>query len=180
VKQFISSWTFFELFEPPLAAVGRGGAVFAVFMSVPEAAVDEDGGFVFGEENIDGDGPRTSTPHPGPLPGRGGEGDRNADVEAEAVAEAMQEGADSFFGRGVFAADAAHVPGTAFFCEQVFVHAKHEEFNHGWTRVNMDFLQKETEGTEAENKEAQGEARKAARNNGRERAQKSQKIRQEN
>ena len=40
--------------EPPFATVCRGGAVFAAGMAVPEAAVDEDGGFVFGEEDIDG------------------------------------------------------------------------------------------------------------------------------
>ena len=40
-------------------------------------------------------------------------------MDSEAVAEAVEEGADDFFGRGVFAADAAHVPGAAFFGEAV-------------------------------------------------------------
>jgi hypothetical protein len=78
-------------------------AVFAAFVAVPEAAVGEDDGFVFGEDDI----------------GFAGEG---FDVEAEAVTEAVEEGADDFFGDGVFPADAGHVPGAAFFGEAVFVH----------------------------------------------------------
>jgi hypothetical protein len=38
-------------------------------------------------------------------------------VKPEAVAHFVEEGADDFFGRGVFAADAAHVPGAAGFGE---------------------------------------------------------------
>ena len=45
--------------------------------------------------------------------------DWNADVEAEAVAHAVEELADDNFGRRVLAADAAHVPGAAFFGETV-------------------------------------------------------------
>src|SRR5438105_8441623 len=52
------------------------------------------------------------------------EGDGNTGVDAEAVAEPVQQGADAHFGSGVFAADAAHVPETALFREQVFVHRK--------------------------------------------------------
>jgi len=40
-------------------------------------------------------------------------------VDAEAEAESVEEGADADFGGGVFAANAAHVPGTALFCEAV-------------------------------------------------------------
>ena len=54
-----------------------------------------------------------------PLPGRGGEGNWNADVEAEAVAHPVEELADDNFGRRILAADAAHVPGAAFFGEAV-------------------------------------------------------------
>ena len=65
-------------------------------MAVPEAAVDEDGGFVFGEDA-------------GEVFG----------VEAEAVAHFVEEGADEEFGPGVFAFDLAHVPGTALWGEAV-------------------------------------------------------------
>ena len=111
---------------------------------MPEAAVNEDGGFVFGEEDVGGNGARTTngrsphlttalststarTPHPRPSP-QSGEGvdrwrrDRNADVETEAEAHSIQERADAHFGVGVLAANAAHVPGTAFWCEGVFFH----------------------------------------------------------
>ena len=49
-----------QVFDLPHVSVaaGRGGAVFTAFVSMPEAAVDEDGGFVFGEEDVNGN--RTS------------------------------------------------------------------------------------------------------------------------
>jgi hypothetical protein len=93
-----------------------GRCSFAALMPVPEAAVDEDGGFVFGEKNVHGNGFGLSS-----VECRVSNDDRNADVEAETVAESVKETADDLFGRGVFAADAAHVPGTAFGCETVFV-----------------------------------------------------------
>ena len=40
----------------------------------------------------------------------------NADVEAEAEAHFVEEGADAEFGGGVFAPNAGHIPGAAFFC----------------------------------------------------------------
>ena len=66
-------------------------------MAVPEAAVDEDGGFVFGEDDV----------------GTAGE---VLGVEAKAVAHAVEEGADEEFGFGVFGFDAGHVPASALFC----------------------------------------------------------------
>jgi len=39
---------------------------------------------------------------------------RDFDVQPEAVAHSVQQGAHGFFRGGVFAADAAHVPGAAF------------------------------------------------------------------
>ena len=101
-----------EFGEPPFAAIGWRGAVFTAFVAVPEAAVDEDSGFEFWQEDVHGDGLRTGS-------AECGMGNRDADVEAEAVAEAMEEAADDFFGSGVFAADAAHVPASAFRCEAV-------------------------------------------------------------
>jgi hypothetical protein len=103
LMEFVPGGVAFEFFNPEFAAVGGGGAVFAAAMSMPEAAVDEDDGFVFGEDDV----------------GFSGEG---FDVEAEAVAEFVEEGADAEFGRGVFAFDAGHVPGAAGFGEVVGGH----------------------------------------------------------
>jgi hypothetical protein len=41
---------------------------------MPETAMNEDGGFVFGQKNVDGDGAGSSTHHLDPLPGRSGQG----------------------------------------------------------------------------------------------------------
>jgi hypothetical protein len=60
-------------------------------VAVPEAAVDEDDGFEFGEDDV----------------GAAGE---FFVVETEAEAEFVEEGADAEFGGGVFGFDAAHVP----------------------------------------------------------------------
>ena len=49
---FISCGVSIQLFEPEFAPVGRGRAILATLVSVPEAAVDEDDGFVFREKNI--------------------------------------------------------------------------------------------------------------------------------
>jgi hypothetical protein len=89
-------------------------------MAMPEAAVDEDSGFVFGQENVNRNGTWEWTPHPDPLPFEG-RGDRhgNFDVEAEAEAHSVKERADDEFRVGVFAPDAGHVPGAAFFGEAV-------------------------------------------------------------
>lgn len=70
--KFIARCIAVKFCQPPFAAVGGGGAVFAAFVAVPEATVDEDDGFVFGEDDV----------------GFAGEG---FDVEAEAVAEAVEE-----------------------------------------------------------------------------------------
>src|SRR5213593_4195665 len=80
-----------------------GGAVFGAAMPVPEAAVDENDGFVFGQDDIG---------TAGKIPG----------VKAETETEPVEQGANAHFGGGVLAANAAHVPGTALFCEPVFVH----------------------------------------------------------
>ncbi len=80
------------------------GVAFAA--AVPETAVDEDDRVVFREDDI-------------------GAAREFFGVETEAVAEAVEEAAHADFGGGVFAADAAHVPGAAGFGEAVFVH-RHE------------------------------------------------------
>jgi hypothetical protein len=67
-------------------------------LPTPQAAVDEDGGFVFGEDDV------------GEV----------FDVEAEAVAHAVEDGADEEFRFGVFGFDPGHVPRPPFFCKAVF------------------------------------------------------------
>jgi len=106
-----------ELGEPPFAAVRRSGAIFATAMAVPEAAVNEDGGFVFGQEDVGADeageasyGGESKSRSRSKRSGR----NRNSDVEAEAEAHSMQQGADAHFGAGVLAANAAHVPASPF------------------------------------------------------------------
>ena len=53
--QFIAHGIAFEFREPPGTAVGRGRAIFAVFMAVPEAAMNEDRGFIFGQNDVGAD-----------------------------------------------------------------------------------------------------------------------------
>ncbi len=110
---FVARGVAFKFRHPPFATMRRRRAVFAAAMPMPETAVDEDGGFVFWEQNIDRDGAGNSTPHPDPLPDRGGEGTllcvlcsfvanrfrvlcgfsgyRNADVQMKTIAEPVQE-----------------------------------------------------------------------------------------
>lgn len=92
----------FEFGDPEFAAVRRRRAVFAAAVAVPEAAVDEDGGFVFGEDDV----------------GAAGE---VFGVEAEAVADAVKDGADEEFGFGVFALDAGHIPGPPSLVRRSFI-----------------------------------------------------------
>jgi hypothetical protein len=113
--ELIAQGVAFEFGQPPVAAVGRGGCFFAIFVSVPEAAVDEDGGPVFGEDDVGADDASAQG-----VVDVFGDGD--FDVQSETVAEAVEQGADDEFGVGVFAADAAHVPTAAGFGEAVFVH----------------------------------------------------------
>jgi hypothetical protein len=90
-----------------------------------ETAVNEDGGFVFGQKNVDGDGVGSSTPHLDPLPGRSsGRGRQgvplrsphfngNPDVQPEAVAHPMKQRANGSFRGRILATNPAHVPGSA-------------------------------------------------------------------
>lgn len=68
---------------------------------MPEAAVDEDDGFVFGEDDV-------------------GFAGKVFDMEAEAVAHLVEEGTNEHLGLGAFAFDPGHVPTTAGFGETVF------------------------------------------------------------
>lgn len=67
------------------------GRAIAIFLDWAEAAVDEDDGFVFEEDDV----------------GAAGE---VFGVEAEAVAHVVKEGADEELGFGVFGFDPTHVP----------------------------------------------------------------------
>lgn len=83
-------------FFVPEGFVGfRSRGVFAAFMPVPEAAVDEDNGFIFGQNNIR-------------FTGQG------ADVFAEAISGAVQHGADEDFRFRILSPDSRHIPRAAF------------------------------------------------------------------
>jgi hypothetical protein len=128
--QFVARSVSVQLCEPPFPAIRRGRAIHAPAMPMPEAAVDEDGGFVFRKKNVSRDSAEDSTPHPVPSLVRGGEGSPlgascpfvskrlgygNSDMQAKTVAHSMQQCANGFLRRRVFAANAAHVPRAAFF-----------------------------------------------------------------
>ena len=49
---FIAFGVAVEFFQPPFAAVCGRGAVLATFVAMPEAAVNEDDGFVFGQDYV--------------------------------------------------------------------------------------------------------------------------------
>ena len=80
-----------------------GGGVFAAFMPVPEAAVDEDDGPVFRQHDV----------------GFAGQVFVQRAVDGEAVAGAGEQGADQQFGLGVLALNLRHVPGALLFCEMI-------------------------------------------------------------
>ena len=80
-----------EFLFPEGSVAFRSRGVFTTFVPVPEAAVDEDNGFIFRQNDIR-------------LAGQG------ADVFPEAVSGAVQHGADKDFGFCIFAAYPRHIP----------------------------------------------------------------------
>ena len=76
---------------PPFGAGFRRSGSFASFMPVPEAAVDEDDGLVFAQDDI-------------------GLAGKVLAMEAEAVAGAVEHGTDEQFGLGILALDRGHIP----------------------------------------------------------------------
>ena len=50
--QLVASGVAVEFRQPPFAAVRRRRAVLAAFVSVPEAAVNEDSGLMLGEHDV--------------------------------------------------------------------------------------------------------------------------------
>src|ERR1043165_2660520 len=91
----------FKFRQPPYTSIRWRGAVFTAAVSMPKAAVNEDDGLVFRENDVGASGEFFS-------------------VQTKTVAEPMQQRANAFLGRGVLAPNAAHVPGTSLFCEPVF------------------------------------------------------------
>lgn len=88
---------------PPIV-VGFGEAeVGAVFVAVPEAAVDEDDGVVFGKDEV----------------GPAGEVFVFRAVDGEAVTEAVKDGAKRELGFGIAATDAGHDFGSLLRGEEV-------------------------------------------------------------
>src|SRR6267143_2383991 len=86
-----------QLNQPPFPAVCWRRTVFAAGMAMPKAAVDEDHGFVFRQYHV--------------RPPR-----KFLSMKTEAEAHSMQQRADAHFGRGVLAANAAHIPASPFRC----------------------------------------------------------------
>lgn len=87
--RFVSRYVVREFCKPFFFVGLRNGRSFAAFVSVPEAAVDEDDGFVLRQDNV----------------GMTGQCFR---VEAEAEAAAVEPFADDELGLRVFGADAGH------------------------------------------------------------------------
>jgi hypothetical protein len=110
------------------------GAILTTFVPMPETAVNEDGGFVFGQNDVGtnkegfgfwGWGFGNSTPHLYPLPVRGGEEiGRNwdSDVQTESKSHFVQVLAHGHFRFRILAANPRHVPRTLFFGEPILVH----------------------------------------------------------
>ena len=71
-------------------------------MAVPEAAVDKDNGFVFGEDHVGFSGERFY-------------------MEPKPKSHSVEDRADAPFRIGVLAANAGHVPTAALFCQTIFV-----------------------------------------------------------
>lgn len=107
-----------QLRKPPLATVGRCGAVATPFVAMPEASMNEDCRLVSGQEDIDGNvtglGSRVSSGSP--------DGNRHTDVQAEAITHPMQKRADDLLRPGILAADARHIPATPGLAEAVTIH----------------------------------------------------------
>jgi hypothetical protein len=93
----------FDLRLPEGAAGFRETEGMAVFMAVPETAVDEDDGAVFRQDEV----------------GSAGEGFVFRAVDGEAVAEAVEHRAQGQLRLGVAAADAGHDLGAFFGGEDV-------------------------------------------------------------
>lgn len=101
----------FDLAFPPRAAGFRQPEVRTVLMSVPEAAVDEDDGAVFGQDDV----------------GPAGELAVLRAADGEAVTQPVEHGPDKQLGLGVAPADAGHELGAFLRAEDV----------HGGVRAEM-------------------------------------------
>lgn len=88
---FIAFGIAVEFGQPPFTAVRGGCAILTALVAMPEAAVNEDDGFVFGQDNV-------------------GTAREFGVVEAEAVAEAVEEGADEEFGLRILVKNSSHIP----------------------------------------------------------------------
>ena len=99
----IALWVVIDLRLPEGVAGFRKAKIGAVFMAVPEAAVDEDDGAVFRQDEV----------------GPAGQGFVFRAVDGEAVAEAVEHRAQGQLRLGVAATDAGHDFGTLFRGEDV-------------------------------------------------------------
>ena len=99
--EFITGGVAFEFGDPPFPPVGRRGAILATLVAVPKTTVDEDNGFVFGQDDV-----RSHKPTPDPSAEGNGTGrmrcplrDGDFHVEPKTKTEPMQQRADAFFRR---------------------------------------------------------------------------------
>jgi hypothetical protein len=86
-----------QFLQPEFPAVRWRRAILALLVPVPEAAVDEDHGFVFRQDDIRFTG-------------------QIVDVQPKPVAHPMQQPPDDKLRGRVFPADSPHVPRAPFFC----------------------------------------------------------------
>jgi len=95
--------------------MGRRGAIFAILVPMPETTMNKNSGFIFRQNNV-----RTNKAATCWKINR----IRNRDfhMKPKAITHFVKQRTHSFFRRRVFAANAAHVPTAAFFCQPVFVH----------------------------------------------------------
>jgi hypothetical protein len=92
-----------EFCQPPFPAIRWCGAIHTSSMPMPKAAMNEDDGFEFRQNDV-------------------GTAGKLSDVEAKAIAHSMKQRTNGFFRRRVLAANSAHIPRTPLFGEEVFVH----------------------------------------------------------
>jgi len=124
-----------EFRQPELPPIRRRRAILTALVPMPEATMNEDGGFVFGENDVRANETRLYI-----------FGNRHSDMEPKAIAHPVQNGADSFLWRRVFAANTRHIPRTPFFCEPIFVHSENlsQREMEAWRKIFLPHSRRQT------------------------------------
>lgn len=102
---FVIGFIAIDFLQPPFRSRLWDDEIFAALMTMPEAAMNEDDGFVFGQDDV-------------------GFARQGFVVELVAEALGMEETADEHLGLGVFAADLTHVIAAGSFVVDVCHDAK--------------------------------------------------------